>query len=72
MCDYKTFSERPKKSDYTLFLDEYELLIRKHGIFIGGCGCCNSPFTSYFEPNPGKNDVTPEDYLLHLTDDSGT
>ena len=31
----------PKESD---FLTELEILTRKHGIAIGGCGCCGSPW----------------------------
>ncbi len=28
------------------FLEELSVLTRKHGIAIGGCGCCGSPYLS--------------------------
>lgn len=33
------------------FLREYRELCKKHNIFIGGCGCCNSPFLEEGEPD---------------------
>jgi len=32
------------KEQYTAFLCDLEEISRKHGIVIGGCGCCGSPF----------------------------
>lgn len=30
--------------DVEAFLDEYEALCSKHGLFVEGCGCCDSPY----------------------------
>lgn len=29
---------------YNLFLVELAALTRKHGVAVGGCGCCGSPY----------------------------
>jgi hypothetical protein len=37
------------------FLSELSALTNKHGIEIGGCGCCGSPFLSPTEHRGGYN-----------------
>ena len=40
------------KDEYDAFFEELTALTLKHGIAIGGCGCCGSPFTvSIGEPD---------------------
>jgi hypothetical protein len=45
----------------TLFLIELTELSRKHGVRVGGCGCCGSP---YLEPckDDGRYTITEFDY----------
>jgi len=50
----------PKESD---FLTELEILTRKHGIAIGGCGCCGSP---WLEELSDKRLALP--YTYHYSD----
>ena len=33
-----------KTKNLLTFLDEYEALCKKYGVYIGACGCCNSPW----------------------------
>lgn len=51
------------------FLYEYNKLITKYGIYIDGCGCCDSPFLNDIEYD---DDI--RDHIEHLvsTDTSGT
>lgn len=37
------------KEQMDAFVAELSALSEKHGITIGGCGCCNSPFLSDIE-----------------------
>jgi hypothetical protein len=36
------------------FLEELAALSIKHGIDIGGCGCCRSPYLSELEATEGR------------------
>ena len=56
--------KEPERTVFEAFLREYEALIRKHGVFIGGCGCCDSPFMEWFSGHP--EDWTPEKHIAHL------
>jgi hypothetical protein len=48
----------PPKPDYTAFLKELSELSLKHGFFIGGCGCCGSPFVDSGSNVSGKYTVS--------------
>lgn len=32
------------------FLEEYEQLIIRHGVYIGSCGCCDGPQVYEYDP----------------------
>ncbi len=32
------------KEQIEAFLKDYEATCRRHGIIVGGCGCCKSPY----------------------------
>jgi hypothetical protein len=37
----------PKTPELRAFLDGYAELVKKYGIQIGSCGCCNSPWPEH-------------------------
>lgn len=43
------------------FLDEYAKLVAKYGLFVGSCGCCNSPWIANLED-------ADEDPIKHLSE----
>ncbi len=32
------------KEQIEAFLKDYEAVCQRHGMIVGGCGCCNSPY----------------------------
>jgi hypothetical protein len=49
------------------FLTEFEVLIRKHGLIIDGCGCCDSPWIRKLEESSWIDfDNALKSYLDHL------
>lgn len=48
------------------FLDELLVLSKKHGIVIGGCGCCGSPYLHDAQPRDGSFYVMNGDYADEL------
>ena len=50
-------------SSESVFLDEYESLVRKHGVKISGCGCCGSPFTSVIDADSGWPGQSVSDHI---------
>lgn len=38
--------------DYSAFLRDLNALVSKHGLVIGGCGCCGSPWVVDAPENP--------------------
>lgn len=55
-----TWEERAKR-----FLEEYEAVCRKYGVYVGACGCCDSPWLVDVEDEEWKDDPTKE-HLEHL------
>ena len=47
----------------TEFLQDYEVLCRKHGLYLHGCGCCGSPFLN--EMN-AEYELFFNDYTKHV------
>lgn len=41
---FSTKKGRGRMDKKEAFLNELSELSKKHGMFIGGCGCCDSPF----------------------------
>ena len=42
-------------TDVGMFLEELTALSKKHGVWIGGCGCCGSPYLGdLLRPIEGK------------------
>ena len=39
-----TGRSKRKKGDVEPFLEDLNEISRKHGVYIGGCGCCMSPY----------------------------
>ena len=52
------------REDIESFLDEYELLVRKYGMCINACGCCDGPKPYVFVREEAY--ITEEDHLRHL------
>ena len=47
-----THRRKPKKTDKSridAFLRDLEKVYAKHGLIVGACGCCNSPFVAVHE-----------------------
>ena len=42
--DNTPWSHMSKSERYMNFLREYEKLCRKYGVYVGACGCCDSPW----------------------------
>lgn len=51
------------------FLEEYEQLCRKHGILVGSCGCCESPWLVVLSKD-WEDEL--KDHIKHLTEAEGT
>ena len=41
--------KKPTKEEINAFLKDLSEVSRKHGMHIGGCGCCGSPFIKFFD-----------------------
>lgn len=41
--------QRRQQEKVAAFLEELSTLTRKHGVMIGGCGCCGSPWLEFGE-----------------------
>ena len=56
--------------DYSAFLRDLEALTIKHGVVIGGCGCCGSPGLFDAPQNPEAGFYRYVDYLqfIHPSD----
>ncbi len=41
-----------------LFMKDYERIVRKHGVYVGACGCCNSPWLVSRDEWPSEDPET--------------
>ena len=58
--------DRVDKAAKRRFLDEYEGLVKKHGLMIESCGCCQSPWVVTVGDDPYGR--PPEKHIAdHLT-----
>lgn len=62
-----------KDKNYRAFLSDLKELTVKHGVVIGGCGCCGSPWlmTAPKNPEEGFYRYRDEDFLqfIHPSDE---
>jgi hypothetical protein len=52
----------PNAQKLNLFLAELTELSKKHGLAIGGCGCCGSPWI--YDDGDGAEDFKKQHYVL--------
>ena len=46
---------------YEEFCKEYKEIVEKYGLYVGACGCCNSPYIKQIQ-----HWLTVEDIIKHL------
>ena len=63
-----TLRDLARRRRAVAFLEQYEKLCRKFEIMVSGCGCCDSPFLSYFSwcKDDAEVEKTIGDHIKHL------
>lgn len=51
------------------FLQEYYQLITKYRLFIGACGCCDSPWIAEMDDESPNYRTTPRQVIKHLLEE---
>lgn len=49
------------RDEFRAFLTDYQQLVKKHRMYLDGCGCCDSPFV-----NTVDDDKELKSHILHI------